>query len=201
MKFIDLERFAGVVLISDHIMLHCGGAPRTGSVVRVPSSRLGGGPLVPSPALTLVGARVKRIFPTPQDAEAAFYEALEKNDLAAMMEVWAEDEEIVCVHPGSPRLVGYEQVRESWARIFASGQKLSVRLTNAIHIGSGMVAVHSAHENLTVAADRTAGIAVATNVYLRSGDGWRIVAHHASPAEVQATPREPMTADGPKTLH
>ena len=43
-------------------------------------------------------------FPTPQDAEAAFYEALERADLEAMMEVWAEDEEIVCVHPAGPRL-------------------------------------------------------------------------------------------------
>ena len=35
--------------------------------------------------------RNKPIFPTPQDAEAAFYEALERADLEAMMAVWAED--------------------------------------------------------------------------------------------------------------
>ena len=52
----------------------------------------------------------KSTFPTPQDAEAAFYEALETGDLETMMEVWAEDEEIVCVHPGGPRLAGYDQV-------------------------------------------------------------------------------------------
>ena len=34
-----------------------------------------------------------RIFPTAQDAENAFYEALERCDLEAMMAVWAEDEE------------------------------------------------------------------------------------------------------------
>ena len=33
-----------------------------------------------------------RIFPTPQDAEAAFYEALERADLELMMAVWSEDE-------------------------------------------------------------------------------------------------------------
>ena len=47
-------------------------------------------------------------FPTAQDAEAAFYEAFETGDLEAMMNVWAEDEEIVCVHPGEARLVGYD---------------------------------------------------------------------------------------------
>ena len=33
-------------------------------------------------------------------------EALERSDLDAMMEVWADDEEVVCVHPGGPRVVG-----------------------------------------------------------------------------------------------
>ena len=47
-----------------------------------------------------------RIFPTAQDAENAFYEALERADLEAMMAVWAEDEEIICVHPTGPRLTG-----------------------------------------------------------------------------------------------
>ena len=38
-----------------------------------------------------------KIFPTAQDAENAFYEALERCDLDGMMAVWAEDEEILCV--------------------------------------------------------------------------------------------------------
>ena len=53
----------------------------------------------------------KTTFSTAQDCEAAFYEALEACDLEAMMEVWAEDEEVVCVHPGGPRLAGLQQVR------------------------------------------------------------------------------------------
>ena len=31
-----------------------------------------------------------KIFPTAQDAESAFYEALERCDLEGMMAVWAE---------------------------------------------------------------------------------------------------------------
>ena len=54
----------------------------------------------------------KPLYTTPQDAEAAFYDALERADLEAMMGVWAEDEEIVCVLPGGPRLAGYSAVRE-----------------------------------------------------------------------------------------
>ena len=64
----------------------------------------------------------KALFPTPQDAEAAFYEALTKGDLEAMMAVWADDDEVYCVHPNGARVTGVDQVRESWRQIFASGQ-------------------------------------------------------------------------------
>jgi hypothetical protein len=38
-----------------------------------------------------------------------------------MMAVWAEADDIVCVHPQGPRLVGFEAVRDSWMQIFAGG--------------------------------------------------------------------------------
>src|SRR6266436_5069071 len=62
-----------------------------------------------------------RIFPTAQDAENAFYEALERCDLDGMMAVWAEDEDIFCIHPTGARLTGQDEVRSSWAKIFAGG--------------------------------------------------------------------------------
>ena len=67
-------------------------------------------------------------YASAQDAEQAFYGALEKSDLDAMMAVWAEDEDVYCVHPGGARLSGIEQVRESWRQIFASRQTLRFRL-------------------------------------------------------------------------
>jgi uncharacterized protein (TIGR02246 family) len=137
-------------------------------------------------------------FPTPQDAEAAFYDALERGDLEAMMEVWAEDEEVVCVHPTGPRLSGYDQVRESWAQIFNSRQKLQVRISNQVYVQGMMLAIHSVHENIHVQGEtRARAPAVATNVYTRTGNGWRMLVHHASPA-----PTAPVAAaDGPKILH
>ncbi|MFI4923833.1 MAG: YybH family protein, partial [Vicinamibacteria bacterium] len=53
-------------------------------------------------------ARTPPIYTTPQDAATAFYQAFEARDLDAMMATWADDEEIVCVHPGAQRLVGYD---------------------------------------------------------------------------------------------
>ena len=47
------------------------------------------------------------------------------------MAVWAEDEDIICVHPGGPRLRGQDQVRESWAQIFAGGAGARVQIAAA----------------------------------------------------------------------
>ena len=141
-----------------------------------------------------------RIFTTAQDAENAFYEALERNDLDLMMAVWAEDEEIVCVHPAGARVAGQEQVRESWRRIFASGQRLRVKIAQQVTLSGMMVEVHSVHEVISVIGEEAARPPmVATNVYLRTAAGWRMVVHHASPAP--GTAAEEVPAEPPKLLH
>ncbi len=140
----------------------------------------------------------KTTFPTSQDAEAAFYEALERGDLDGMMEVWAEDEEIVCVHPGGARHAGYEQVRESWAQIFRSGRRLQVQLSNQVCVQGMMLAVHSLHE--TILAPGEPGVrqpVVATNIYLRAASGWRMILHHGSLAPEVVQRR----SESPKILH
>ena len=146
-----------------------------------------------------------KIFPTAQDAENAFYEALERSDLDAMMAVWAEDEDIVCVHPAGQRLAGQAQVREAWRQMFAGGPGMRVQITNQVVANGMMVAVHSVHENIVVAGERRARPPmVATNVYLRTPAGWRMVVHHASPAPVQGGDKpaaEGTPPAAPKTLH
>jgi uncharacterized protein (TIGR02246 family) len=142
-----------------------------------------------------------KIFPTAQDAENAFYEALERGDLEAMMAVWAEDEEIICVHPTGPRLSGQDQVRESWAKIFSGGAGPRVQITQQVAVTGMMIAVHSVHENFSVEGDARSQVPiVATNVYLRTAAGWRMIVHHASPAPVQAEAAQPREAP-PKFLH
>jgi len=141
-----------------------------------------------------------KIFPTAQDAQNAFYEALERSDLEAMMAVWSEDEDIVCVHPAGQRLAGQAQVREVWRRMFVGGPNMRVRITQQVVISGVMLEVHSVHENITVAGEaRPRPPMVATNVYLRTAAGWRMIAHHASPA-LGEPPAEPASAP-PKILH
>jgi uncharacterized protein (TIGR02246 family) len=144
-----------------------------------------------------------KIFPTAQDAENAFYEALERADLDAMMAVWSEDEEIVCVHPAGQRLAGQAQVRDAWRQMFAGGPNMRVQVAQRVAVSGMMVAVHSVHENITVSGERRARPPiVATNVYLRTPAGWRMIAHHASPAPAEAAAEAVQAPPaGPKTLH
>ena len=139
--------------------------------------------------------RTPTIFTTPQDAAAAFYRAFEAKDIDAMMAAWAEDEEIVCVHPGGPRLVGFDAVRVGWEQIFAGETKLLFRLEELVVLETVGMALQSAIEQVTV-GDNPAprGTAIASNVFLRTPSGWRIVLHHASPAPTMtiASPAGPL---------
>jgi ketosteroid isomerase-like protein len=141
--------------------------------------------------------RNKPIFPTPQDAEAAFYEALERADLEAMMSVWAEDEEIVCIHPGGPRLIGYASIREAWRRMFDGGARLQVRLSQPTIVQGPLATATTVMEHISVRDDESVRPPlVATNVYVRGALGWRMVLHHASPTPPDAGPEVAR-----KTLH
>jgi len=125
----------------------------------------------------------KPIFATALDAEAAFYEAIERADLEAMMSVWAEDDEIVCVLPSGPRLTGYASVREAWRRLFEGGPRLQLKVSHLGVAQNPFSAVHNNVEELTVAEEARGGATiVATNVYTRGPLGWRLIVHHASPA-------------------
>src|SRR5690606_9802953 len=70
-------------------------------------------------------------FTTPLEAEAAFYRALAEGNLDALMAVWSEEEEIVCVHPGGPRIVGLAAVHETWRRILAGGTRIEIEVSHA----------------------------------------------------------------------
>jgi ketosteroid isomerase-like protein len=123
------------------------------------------------------------LFPTPDDAEAAFYEAIERGDLETMMAIWADDEEIICIQPSGQRLTGHTAVRESWRHVFENGSRLHLRITHAVRWASALMAVHNVLETLYVGDDPTPhGPMLATNVYVRGANGWRLISHHASTA-------------------
>lgn len=140
------------------------------------------------------------MFATPDEAEHAFYEALERGDTTRLMQVWADDEEIVCVHPGGVRLVGHSAVLESWQEILGNGPLL-VRPLRTVVMQSMMCAVHNLVEQVSAATPEGNQIVhcYATHVYHKGPTGWRLVLHHASPAPPSAGLLD--MHDMPDTLH
>ncbi|MFN7835365.1 MAG: YybH family protein [Burkholderiaceae bacterium] len=137
----------------------------------------------------------KIMHSSPEDTEQAFYEAIEAGDVNALMDLWADDEQIVCVHPGGPRLIGYAAIRESWREIL-TGTQLHIRPAEVTAINGLMVAVHNVVEQLLLlTTDRQVVHVVATNVYMKGPTGWKIVAHHASPAIEQTAEADDGAAD------
>ena len=147
--------------------------------------------------------RRSKLYPTPDDAENAFYDAFERGDLPAMMAVWAESESVVCVHPRGPRLVGFDAVRDSWMQIFSGGNnQLRIRATEVKRFDSQGVAVHALIETLSAPGQQATQSVSATNVYELTDGGWRMVVHHATPiVEPAAAVAEQEPSRPPHTLH
>ncbi len=55
------------------------------------------------------------------EVEAAFYDALQTGDIDKLMACWADEDEIVCIHPGGPRVVGAVAIRATFEAMFANG--------------------------------------------------------------------------------
>lgn len=131
--------------------------------------------------------RTLSIFTTPSDAALAFYQAFEAKDIDAMMGTWADDEDIVCIHPGGPRLVGFDAVRSAWEQIFAGEARLTFRIEDVVILETVGLAFQSALEHIHQQDGTTRGTAVVSNVLMRTPSGWRMVCHHASPVPPVAT--------------
>jgi ketosteroid isomerase-like protein len=132
-------------------------------------------------AMTRTAQRAALLAGTPDDVETAFYEALQAGDVERLMACWADEDEIVCVHPGSARLLGAAAIRAAFMAMLEQGG-LNVRPAQVVRVQALASAVHSVVEHVRVMlpdGPREALVA-ATNVYHKTPQGWRLVAHHAS---------------------
>ena len=133
-------------------------------------------------------------FDSPMEAEAFFYQALEQRDLNEIMLAWAEDDEVVCIHPVGPALEGLESIRDSWSVICDSGQELSFEIDSIRYSETSELAVHILREHIAMAGDPPKlALMLVTNVYRQTENGWRMVLHHASPgSSTESANEEPV---------
>ena len=118
-----------------------------------------------------------------KEANKRFYDAFGALDIEMMDQVWEASDQALCVHPGWQPLVGWQPIRASWEGIFDNTTLMhfNLRYVNvAVHGDSGWVICV---ENITTVLQGRASdfSALATNIFVRTPQGWRMVAHHASP--------------------
>lgn len=130
-----------------------------------------------------------------EDVQAQYYDALRQGDLTRLMAVWADDEEIVCVHPGGLRVIGPAAIRASYGAMLAQG---GLAITpEQVHRLQGLgVAVHHLVERVQVAGAQA--YVTVTHVFVQTAQGWRLVAHHASPGRAEPPPA---SQEWPATVH
>jgi ketosteroid isomerase-like protein len=120
-------------------------------------------------------------------ANAAFYAAFETADLDGMQDLWLDDPDTLCVHPGALPVRGTSAINRSWALIMANTPYIQFFLTDVeVSVLEGVASVTCTENVLT--ADELSGPdvfggarAVATNVFVRTAGAWRLWIHHASP--------------------
>jgi len=96
--------------------------------------------------------------------------------------VWGSGN-VVCIHPGGPPLIGKTAVMNSWKHILVAGGSVSLRSELLTEIETDSMAVHVVREVLSgVEGD---AVVLATNIYKRYSEGWKIVEHHASQPTLQ----------------
>ena len=137
--------------------------------------------------MTQPAHRLTRDIAAVEEVNAEFYGAFERGDLDAMTRIWLDDPHTLCVHPGMTPLRGASQITRSWALIMANATYIQFFLTDVeVTVHDDVASVTCTENVLTADADTDDSAfigarAVATNVFVRTEDTWRLWIHHASP--------------------
>ncbi len=128
-------------------------------------------------------------------ANAAFYAAIAAADVAALAQLWADDDDISCIHPGWPAIIGRTAVIGSWRDILSSAARPQILCREPYAI----LARQGGHV-LCIELVESAALAV-SNHYRLVDDVWRMVHHQASPIAHPAELVLPDPSVSPRRVH
>ncbi len=116
-------------------------------------------------------------------ANQRFYDAFGALDIDGMESAWEISDRSLCIHPGWSPLVGWDSIRESWRGIFDHATLMHFNLQYVNVAIEGDCAWVTCVENITsVLQGRANNFGVlATNIFVRTAQGWRMTAHHGTP--------------------
>jgi len=121
-------------------------------------------------------------FPTPQEAEDAYYDALESGDLDALLNIWDDADDIVCALPLRPLVMGRPAVTAAWREVLDAMPAIDLQVRHLQWIQGEDLAIHFAEELPEGPPGGPAMPVYAINVFRRGSDGWRLIAHQNAPA-------------------
>ena len=120
-------------------------------------------------------------FTDSLQVEESFYQAFRSRSVGLMKDVWDKTDEIICIHPGSPRIYSFDLIIASWEQIFSAQSGTMIDISDPVYKLQDDVSIHYVKETLSV-NDKPVASVYATNIYQQTSDGWKMIAHHASPA-------------------
>ena len=107
-------------------------------------------------------------------ANDAFYLAFQNSDIGAMTNLWANRDDISCIHPGWNHLFGRDLVLASWEEILSSNNTPNFEVRGAsvnIYKNTAIVICYEVFEKICL---------VATNTFITENNEWRIIHHQSS---------------------
>lgn len=109
-------------------------------------------------------------------ANEAFYAAFARADMPAMEVLWSHTHPVSVIHPGAAITRGRGDVLASWAAILDGVDRFDIEFRQPVVQmleGSALVLCYE-----RVGAHSL----IATNVFVREGDAWKLVHHQSGPA-------------------
>jgi len=107
-------------------------------------------------------------------ANAAFYAAISTANVEAMARLWANNDDISCIHPGWPVIVGRVAVVGSWRDILESPTRPHITCHDPYAIVDG-------NFGRVLCIELVGGMALAASNHFRLISGhWQLVHHQAS---------------------
>jgi len=121
-------------------------------------------------------------FETAQEAEDAFYDALEERDQTKMMAVWDDSPDIALLLPMQALVTG-GKVRDLLRDLLRSAMELELQIKHIQWVEIGELAIHYVEEQPEGPPGSAVPPLYAVNIYRRRGEsGWTMILHQNAPA-------------------